>query len=92
MINKLDRTYLKKKEKRNIKDKLSKVLISQSREKEQEYKEGLGRISHFEIRNRMFNSRSLELDQLVKLSKRYIFLIKRNIQKVFYTKKEIKCK
>ena len=55
------------------KDEEGKELICQSREQEQEYKEGIGNIYHFERWKRMFKSKPSEFNLLVKLPKRSSF-------------------
>ena len=69
-------------------------LINHSRKQGQEYREGYkGSISNFERRNRKLESRITGLDQLVKLFlKNHLVPIKKSIRKIFYTKKEMKCK
>ena len=53
-----------------------------------------GSISHFERRKRMSKCRPSEFDQLIKFSKRssLTYSEEKNIQKVFYLKKEMKSK
>ena len=68
------------------KDKEGDELISQSKEHQQEYKEGSGCISHFDRSEGIFKSRPPELSQLVKLPKNYLLPIEEKEFRKYFIK------